>query len=77
MARGDLRAELDQLAAGVGENPLADRGMGTDDSHLVIGQPSGLEQDLVGDRDLADVMKRRGEDRCRGRAAAAIRAARR
>jgi hypothetical protein len=35
--------------------------MGADHRHLVGIEPTGLEQDAVGDRDLADVMQRRGE----------------
>lgn len=61
MACGNLRTELDQLAAGIGQNLPADRGMGADHRHLVVGQAAGLEQDVVGNGDLADVVQRGGE----------------
>src|SRR5215475_15544434 len=61
VAGGNLGADLDQLAMAVREDVRADGGMSADDGHLLGIEPSGYEQDAVGDRDLADVMERRGE----------------
>ena len=58
-ARDVLRG-LEQRRAALGEDPRADRGVRLDDLELLVGEPVGLEQDRVRDRDLAQVVQRRG-----------------
>ena len=58
---GDRRGELEQVAAGAGEQVAADLRVPLHLLALVVGQHPGLAQDLVVDRDLADVVQRRRE----------------
>jgi len=56
----DLLGEPQERGAAAGEDLGADRRVRLDRLELVRGQPAGLEQDGVGDPDLADVVQRRG-----------------
>ena len=53
-------AICEQLRVAAGEHARAEHRVGLDDLELLLGQPPGLEQDRVRDRDLADVVQRRG-----------------
>ena len=56
----DLLGGLEQLRLAVREHARAEHGVRLDDLELLVGEAAGLEQDRVGDRDLADVVQRRG-----------------
>ena len=57
----DLLGHLEQRERAAGEHLRADRGVGLHLVELLDGQLAPLAQDRVGDRDLADVVQRRGE----------------
>ena len=52
------RGEVEQVDVGAGEDVVADLGVALHHLALVVGEPAGLEQDPVGDADLADVVHR-------------------
>ena len=52
------RGEVEQLDVGAGEDAVAHLGVRLHHEALVRGEPAGLEQDPVGDADLADVVHR-------------------
>ena len=57
---GDRGSEIEHFGGRPREEPMADLGMALHRSPLLIGERASLEQDLVGDRDLADVVERAG-----------------
>ena len=57
---GDRLGRVQQVRAAAGQHARAQHGVGLDDLELLVGQLAGLEQDRVRDRDLADVVQRRG-----------------
>ena len=61
MCPGDRRRQLEQVAAGAAEQIVADVRVLVHQPALLVGQHSRLAQDLVRDRDLADVVQRRGQ----------------
>ena len=56
MSQGDDRAHLQIARRAVGEDFVADHRMTPHDRGFLAGVAAGLEQDLVGDADLADVV---------------------
>ena len=54
----DRRRQLEHLRRGAAQQPVADLGMALHRAPLLVGEAIPLEQDLVGDRDLADVVQR-------------------
>ena len=56
----DPLGDLEQLRIAAAEHARAQQRVRLDDLELLLGQPAGLEQDRVRDRDLADVVQRRG-----------------
>ena len=50
--------ELERLGGGAADQPMADLGMALHRAPLLIGEAIPLQQDLVRDRDLADVVQR-------------------
>ena len=55
---GDLGSELEQRLARAGEDAVAELRVGLDDEALLGAERRRLAQDVVGDRDLADVVQR-------------------
>jgi hypothetical protein len=55
----DPLGHLEQLGGGPAEHARAEQGVGLDHLVLLSGEPARLEQDGVGDRDLAEVVQRR------------------
>ena len=58
MTDRDVGGELNQFAPAAGQNRCADRGVSLHHGDLVRGQLARLEQNMVGGRDLADVVQR-------------------
>ncbi len=54
------RRQLENLRRGATQEPVADLGMALHRAPLLVGEVIALEQDLVGDGDLADVVQRAG-----------------
>ena len=40
------------------KNLLADGGMSSDGRHFIVGEPAGLQQNAIRDRNFADIVKR-------------------
>jgi hypothetical protein len=59
--QGDRRRDVQQLGGRLGEQPVADLRVPLHHPALGVGQRARLEQDAVGDRDLADVVEAAGE----------------
>ena len=60
MAVRDDRGHAQQRRGAVAQDLVADGGVLAHDGHLPVVEPAGLEQDVVGRADLADVVHRRG-----------------
>ena len=52
------RGKLEHLRGGAAEQPMADLGVALHRAPLLVGEAISLQQDLVRDRDLADVVQR-------------------
>ncbi len=59
MGAGDPLRDAEHLGVAVGQHAGAEHGVGLDHLELLVGELAGLEQDGVGDRDLAQVVQRR------------------
>ncbi len=57
---GDRGSQIEHFGGRPREEPMSDLGMALHRPPLLIGERASLEQDLVGDRDLADVVERAG-----------------
>ena len=57
---GDRGSEIEHFGGGSRKESMADLGVALHRPALLIGERASLEQDLVGDRDLPDVMERTG-----------------
>ena len=57
---GDPLRDAEHLRLAVGEHARAEHRVRLDDLELLVGELAGLEQDRVRDRDLAEVVQRRG-----------------
>ena len=60
VAERDGRGHVQDRGGGAPHEPVALLGVGLDDRALLRRQRAGLQEDRVGDRDLADVMERSG-----------------
>ena len=60
VAERDRRGHVEDRGGGAAQQAVALLGVGLDDRALLGGERAGLQQDRVGDRDLADVVQRRG-----------------
>ena len=58
VAEGDRRRHVEDRGGGAAQQPVALLGVGLHDRALLGGERAGLQQDRVGDRDLADVVQR-------------------
>ena len=54
----DRRCEVEELRAGSREDAVADFGVLLDEAPLAVVERAGLQQHVIGDSDLADVVKR-------------------
>ena len=59
MGQRNLLRHLQERRAAPAKDPGSNRGVGLHDLEFIRGEPTRLEQDMVGDADLAHVVQRR------------------
>ena len=58
MRERDRSGEVEELRAAAGEDPVPDLGVPLDQLSLLVDERVGLQEDVVGEPDLADVVQR-------------------